>query len=175
MAILDSLAIFSRKQKVTETTYSERAMDLKALADYGVGRNAYIECICGGNFSKFLRVQLVGFADETYSAPVVVGDSGVIDKAELVAGHRFYVPFNITDKKYKIIALRYIPSTDAATNDSSATPSAGTAFTADGQYAPPPKVGADPAVVADTISAHLVLTPASQVEYDYANQDKRTV
>lgn len=174
MAILDSLAIFSRDQEVTEVTYSQRSMNLKALADYGVGRNAYIECICGGAFSKFLRVQLVGFTDDTLSDPIVISDSGVKDKAELVAGHIFYIPFSITDKKYKIICLRYIPSTDAATNDGSATPS-GEAFTITEGYAAPPKVGEDKAEKANTISAHLVLTPSSQVQYDYVNADKATV
>lgn len=175
MAIIDSLAIFSRDQEVTEVTYSERSMDLKTLADYGVGRNAYIECVCGGTFAKFLRVQLVGFADDTYTNPVVISDSGVKDKAELVAGHIFYIPFSITDKKYKVVALRYIPSDDAATNDGSSAPSAGSAFAITGEYAAPPKVGEEKAAKANTISAHLVLTPSSQVEYDYVNQDKATV
>lgn len=175
MAIIDSLAIFSRDQEVTEVTYSERAMDLKTLADYGVGRNAYIECVCGGNFAKFLRVQLVGFTDDTYTNPIVISDSGVQDKAELVAGHIFYVPFSITDKKYKLIALRYIPSDDAATNDGSSAPTGGTAFAITGEYAAPPKVGEEKVAKANTISAHLVLTPSSQVEYDYVNKDKATV
>ncbi len=173
MAILDSQAIFARDQVVTETTYSQRAMDLQALADYGVGANAYIECVVNGAFTKYLRVQLVGSATDDWADIIVISDSGVKDKAELVAGKVFYVPFTITDKKYKNICLRFIPSDDAASNDSSATPS-GTAYALDGAFAEPPKVGAEKAEVANSISCHLVLTPTTHVEYDTVNSDKIT-
>lgn len=173
MAILDSQAIFSRDQVIDAVTYSQRAMDLQALADYGVGQNAYIECVVNGAFTKYLRVQLVGSANDDWSDLIVISDSGVKDKSELVAGHVFYVPFSITDKKYKNICLRFIPSDDAASNDSSATPT-GEAFAIDGAYAEPPKVGAEKDEVANSISCHLVLTPTTHVEYDAVNSDKIT-
>lgn len=173
MAILDSQAIFSRDQVVEEVTYSQRAMDLQSLADYGIGAHAYIECVVNGAFTKYLRVQLVGSKTDDWADLIVISDSGVKDKDELVAGHVFYVPFNMTDKKYKNICLRFIPSDDAASNDGTATPT-GTAYALEGNYAEPPKVGLEKAEVPNSISCHLVLTPTTHVEYDYVNQDKIT-
>ena len=173
MAILDSQAIFSRDQVIDAVTYSQRAMDLQSLADYGVGANAYIECVVNGAFTKYLRVQLVGSASDDWADLIVISDSGVKDKSELVAGHVFYVPFTLTDKRYKNICLRFIPSDDAASNDSSATPE-GTAYALEDGYAAPPKVGVDKTEVANSISCHLVLTPTTHVEYDTVNEDKFT-
>ena len=103
MAIVDANVILSDKQVITDTTYSQRAIDFKSLADYGVGTNLYVACLTQGDFSTALRVQVLGCKDDTFTDPVVLGDSGVKQITELVFGSKFFIRINETGKKYRYL------------------------------------------------------------------------
>lgn len=172
MALVEASSILSYEQVITETTYSQRCIDLKALADYGVGRPLYFVFNVLGTFAKDLRAQVVGFTDDTLSDPVVIGDSGIHEQASLVAGESFCVTVNQVDKKYRIIALRFIPSSAG----SETTEVSGSGETPDvSNFAPPQKVGEVRADVANGITAFAALTVPTKLMYKYVNADKKTI
>lgn len=172
MALVEANTILSYEQEVTDTTYSQRYIDLHAQADYGVGRPLYFVFNILGTFTKDLRAQVVGFTDDTFSSPVVLADSGIHEQASLVAGEQFSVQVNQIDKKYKIIALRYIPST--AGSETADVSGSGTAPDV-ANFAPPQKVGEERAEVANGVTAFAAFTVPTKLLYKYVNADKATV
>lgn len=173
MALVEANTILSYEQEVTDTTYSQRYIDLHAQADYGVGRPLYFVFNILGTFTKDLRAQVVGFTDETLADPVVLADSGIHEMASLVAGEQFSVQVNQVDKKYKILALRYIPST---TGSAETTEVSGSGTAPDvTNFAPPQKVGEERAEVANGVTAFAAFTVPTKLLYKYVNADKATV
>lgn len=175
MAIIDSLNILSYRQVIGDVTYSDRAIDLQTSADYGVGRPVYVELVANGQHAKDLRAQVVGANKSDFSDCAAIADSGVIKAAKLVAGFSIDIEVPPTDKKYRYVAMRYIPS-DADTVNNPDTVVAGASGTdVDiSAYALPPKVGEEQEDLANGITAYFVLTPVSHVDYAHANDDKNT-
>ena len=174
MALVEASSILSYEQVVTDTTYSQRCIDLIAQADYGVGRPLYFVFNALGAFTKDLRAQVVAFTDETLSDPVVVADSGIHAKETLVAGESFTVQVNQVDKKYRILAIRYIPSADGTENSTVVGGGSGTSPDVS-NFAPPQKVGEKRPDVANGITAYAALTVPTKLMYKYVNADKRTI
>lgn len=173
MALVEANTILSYEQEITDTTYSQRYIDLHAQADYGVGRPLYFVFNILGTFAKDLRAQVVGFTDETLADPVVLADSGLHEKATLVAGAQFSVQVNQVDQKYKIIALRFIPSVEHSETFDVATSEGVTPDVSN--FAPPVKVGAENKEVANGVTAFAALTVPTKLLYKYVNADKATV
>lgn len=174
MALVEANTILSYEQEVTDTTYSQRYIDLKAQADYGVGRPLYFVFNILGAFTKDLRAQVVGFTDDSLSDPVVLADSGIHEQASLVAGVQFSVQVNQVDKKYKVIALRYIPSAAGTGEEHSSVSGDGTIPDVS-NFAPPVKVGEENKEIANGVTAFAALTVPTKLLYQYVNHDKATV
>lgn len=173
MAIVDSQTILSYRQVVTDVTYSQHGFDWGEKADYGVGEPIWLEVTIHGAFAKNLRCQLIGSDSKDFTNPVVLGDSGLYKKEELTAGKLISVQLVQTDKKYRYMCARYIPSAVGSAEDANATPSGDNACDCT-PLAPPPKVGEVPAELANGLSAHLALVAPTQVQYKYVNEDKDT-
>ena len=171
MAIVDANVILSDKQVITDTTYSQRAIDFKSLADYGVGTNLYVACLTQGNFSTALRVQVLGCKDDTFTDPVVLGDSGVKQITELVFGSKFFIRINETGKKYRYLLLRIIPTTQDGHYTETVTGNDKVDIT---NFAAPTKVLEGVTPIADALRAEIVDTAALGTVYGYANADKAT-
>ena len=171
MAIVDANVILSDKQVITDTTYSQRAIDFKSLADYGVGTNLYVACLTQGDFSTALRVQVLGCKDDTFTDPVVLGDSGVKQITELVFGSKFFIRINETGKKYRYLLLRIIPTTQDGKYTESVTGNDKVDIT---NFAAPTKVLEEVTPIADALRAEIVDTAALGTVYGYANADKAT-
>ena len=171
MAIVDANVILSDKQVITDTTYSQRAIDFKSLADYGVGTNLYVACLTQGNFSTALRVQVLGCKDDTFTDPVVLGDSGVKQITELVFGSKFFIRINETGKKYRYLLLRIIPTTQDGHYNETVTGNDKVDIT---NFAAPTKVLEGVTPIADALRAEIVDTAALGTVYGYANADKAT-
>lgn len=172
MAIVEARTILSYEQVVEETTYSQRYIDLKAQADYGVGRPLYFVFNVLGTFAKDLRAQIVGFTDDEFTDPVVLADSGIQESASLVEGTSFCVQLNQVDKKYKNICVRYIPSTGGT--ETTDVGSSGAEVPDVSNFAPPPKVGEETKAIANGITSFACLTVPTKVLYKYVNADKQT-
>ncbi len=173
MALIDSLTVLSSNQDVSATTLSERAIDMNALADQGLnGKPLYVHVIMKGAATKDLRVQVLGFQTPgTYTSPDVIADSGVYAAENLVHGALIQVAIPPVDRKYRVIALRYIPSDDNTAETTTIT--SGTTASAS-NYDAPPKVGASPVTAADTVDAFLSGSFVSSVAYQYANASLST-
>jgi len=173
MAIVDSNTILSKDQVLATVTYAQRAIDLQASADYGVGRDAFVKFLIKGNFTLDLRCQIVGSDSADFSNLKVISDSGVKEAAELLEGTQFFLRFNPTNLKYRYITIRYIPT--AAGTANTGTESVVGGDTPDvTNFAPPTPVGSVEANTADSIDAFIVLDGEFDAGYDYANSDKRT-
>ena len=171
MAIIDANVILCDKQVITDTTYSQRAIDFKALADYGVGVNRYVACSTQGDFSTALRVQVLGCKDDTFTDPVILGDSGVKKITELTFGSRFYIRINETGKKYRYLLLRIIPTTQDGHFTETVQGNDNVDIT---NFAAPTKVLEKVTPIADALRAEIVDTAALGTMYGYANADKAT-
>ena len=171
MAIIDANVILCDKQVITDTTYSQRAIDFKALADYGVGVNRYVACSTQGDFSTALRVQVLGCKDDTFTDPVILGDSGVKQITELTFGSRFYIRINETGKKYRYLLLRIIPTTQDGKFTETVSGNDKVDIT---NFALPTKVLEEVKPIADALRAEIVDTAALGTMYGYANADKAT-
>lgn len=171
MALVEASSILSYEQVVTETSYAQRCIDMKELGDYGVGHPYYFVVNVLGTFTKDLRVQIVGFTDDTFSDPMVLGDSGIHPKAELLEGESFAVQLNQVDRKYRFISLRYIPS-DAG---SETTEVSGSDVVDTTNFAPPQKVGEVRPAVPNGLTAFGALTIPTKLLYKYVNSDKATI
>ena len=164
MALVDYQTIFCDGQVISATTLSDRAVDLQALADYGKGKPWSVHCLIQGTHTYDLRVQVVGSTSPNFSDIVVVGDSGVIDKAKLVQGYDFFVDVGAVGKKYRFLALRFIPTIEGAETN---TISNGTQGVDNIPHVLP--VGAEPQAVANAIRAQIELLNNSNVDYPHAN------
>lgn len=164
MALVDYQTIFCDGQVITATTLSDRAVDLQSLADYGKGKTWSVHCLIQGTHTYDLRVQVVGSTSPNFSDIVVVGDSGVIDKAKLVQGYDFFVDVGAVGKKYRFLALRFIPTIEGAETN---TISNGTQGVDNIPHVLP--VGAVPQAVANAIRAQIELLNNSNVDYPHAN------
>ena len=158
MAIVDSQTILSYRQVVTDVTYSQHGFDWGERADYGVGNPIWLE---------------VTIDSKDFTNPIVLGDSGLYKKEELTAGKLISVQLVQTDKKYRYMCARYIPSAEGTAEDPNAVPTGSSACDCT-PLAPPPKVGDVPAELANGLSAHLALVAPTQVQYKYVNEDKDT-
>lgn len=170
MAIVDSETILSHRQVVTETTYAQRYIDMRALADYGVGHPIYFVFNILGAFSKDLRVIVFGSKDDNNSELVEIANSGIHPKAELVEGSSFFVTINQTDTKYKNILVMYVPS-DSGTES---TEVSGSDSVDVSNFAPPTKVGDEEETLANGVTAFAALSVPTKVFYPVKNQDKIT-
>lgn len=176
MALVDYQTIFCDGQVITATTYSDRSVDLQSLADYGKGKPWSVHCLIQGTHSNDLRVQVVGSTSPNFSDIVVVGDSGVIEKAKLVQGYDFYVDVGAVGKKYRYLALRFIPTIETTetvegeevtTSTATETVGEGSAGVDNIPHVLP--VGAEPQAVANAIRAQIELLNNSNVDYPHAN------
>lgn len=175
MAIIDSLNILSYRQVIGDVTYSDRAIDLQTSADYGVGRPLYVELVANGQHAKDLRAQVVGANKPDFSDCTAIADSGVIKAAKLVAGFSIDIEVPPTDRKYRYIAMRYIPSDADTVNNPDTVVSGASGTDVDiSAYALPPVVGAEQEDLPNGITAYVVVTPVSHVAYATANQDNNT-
>ena len=168
MSLIDSQSILEYRRAITKTCYSRHAMDFRACADYGLGQPLYLDVKIDGNHTKNLRVQLVGFN------PVVIADTGLHPSAELVEGKHLYAQIVQTDKKYRYIAARFIPSTDGTTESTDVDVSATYNPEELIKFSPVKKVGEDLPAVANGVSAYLVVNIPTDVEYPSVNADKIT-
>lgn len=167
MAIVDYQTIFCDKQVIEATSLSDRAIDLQALADYGMGRNWFVHVFIQGTHSNPLRVQVLGFTDNTFTNGVVVGDSDVYAAAKLVQGFNFTVPVNPKASKYRYLALRFVPTISGTETTEI---SSGTTATAGNMAVVPPVVGSVSAV-ANAVRAQLELLPIEDISYPHAGDD----
>lgn len=170
MAIVDSETIVSYRQVVTGNSYAQRSLDMRALADYGVGHPIYFVFNILGAFSHDLRVVIFGSKDDTNAELKEIANSGIHPKAELVEGSSFFVTINQTDTKYKNIVIMYIPSDDGT---ESTEISGGEAVDVS-NFAPPTPVGQEEETLANGITAFAALTVPTKVYYRVKNQDKIT-
>lgn len=172
MSIVDYQTILADKQVVTETTLSDRSVDLQSLADYGMGHRWSVHCLCQGAHEHDLRVQILGSATPTFEAVDVIGDSGVFSAASLTFGKEFYVDIVPTGKKYRYVAARFIPtiqSESGAVSSASETVVNGQAGT--GNVSPVPKVGDTVSPVANAIRAQIELINVQRLDYPHAVDD----
>ena len=172
MALVDYQTIFCDGQVITGTTYSDRAIDFQSLADYGKGKPWSVHCLVQGTHTYDLRVQVVGSQANNFSDVVVVGDSGVIDKAKLVQGYDFYIDVNAVGKKYRFLALRFIPTivTQVEGQDvATATETVGEGVAGVDNIPHVLKVGEVPSPVDNAIRAQIELLNNSNVDYPHAN------
>lgn len=172
MALVDYQTIFCDGQVISATTYSDRSVDLQSLADYGKGKPWSVHCLIQGTHTYDLRVQVVGSTSPNFSDIVVVGDSGVIAKAKLVQGYDFYVDVGAVGKKYRYLALRFIPTIETEVEGETVTTAtetvgAGSAGVDNIPHVLP--VGAVPQAVANAIRAQIELLNNSNVDYPHAN------
>lgn len=171
--IKDALFSLSYQQDVQAVTNSQRCVDFQSLADYGVGRPWYIVVQCCGAISKDLRVQIIGSEDNTFSTVTTIADSGVIPTASLVQGYEFKIQVPQVDKKYRFLALRYIPSESGVGSTGAETPS-GSGFVLTGIFDPMKKVGEEQKAVDNAVSAFATPNVGTDVDYPQANADKIT-
>ena len=164
MALVDYQTIFCDGQVISATTYSDRSVDLQSLADYGKGKPWSVHCLIQGTHTYDLRVQVVGSTSPNFSDIVVVGDSGVIEKAKLVQGYDFFVDVGAVGKKYRYLALRFIPTIETTATE---TVGEGSAGVDNIPHVLP--VGAVPQAVANAIRAQIELLNNSNVDYPHAN------
>ena len=174
MSLIDSQSILEYRRAITKTCYSRHAMDFRACADYGVGQPLYLDVKIDGNHTKNLRAQLVGFKDTTFTDPVVIADTGLHPSAELVEGKHLYAQIVQTDKKYRYIAVRFIPSADGDTESTDVDPKVTYDQKELCRFSPVKKVGEDLPAVANGVSAYLVVNIPTDVEYPTVNADKIT-
>lgn len=168
MAIVDANTVLSDKQVLDGTTYSQQAIDFQTLADYGTGQNLYVHFIAQGAHDKDLRIQVLGLREIGDATPIILGDSGVIKKSELVLGGDGYVRVNESRKKWRYLVLRYIP-TDSG---SGAETIVGTDAPDMTDFNQPVKVGEEPKAIANAIRAQVEFVPVLGTVYPYANADK---
>ena len=173
MAIVDYQTILADKQVITETTLSDRSVDLQALADYGMGHRWAVHVLCQGAHANDLRVQVLGSDKPTFESVTVIGDSGVFSAAELTFGKEFYVDIVPTGKKYRYVALRFIPTIHSESQSGVETTSEtivnGQAGT--GNVSPVPKVGDTVTAVANAIRAQIELINVQHLDYPHAVDD----
>ena len=174
MSLIDSQSILEYRRAITKTCYSRHAMDFRACADYGLGQPLYLDVKIDGNHTKNLRAQLVGFKDTTFTDPVVIADTGLHPSAELVEGKHLYAQIVQTDKKYRYIAVRFIPSADGTTESTDVDVSATYNPEELIKFSPVKKVGEDLPAVANGVSAYLVANIPTDVEYPSVNKNKIT-
>lgn len=169
MAIVDAITVLSDKQVLDATTYSQRAIDFQTLADYGTGRDLYVHFIAQGTHAKDLRIQVLGLRTTDDATPIILGDSGVIPRAELVQGGDGYVRVSETRTKWRYLVLRYIP-TDKG--QGSETVVGGDKFECTCHFNEPVKVGETQAPIANAIRAQIEFVPVLGNVYPCANADK---
>ena len=169
MAIVDANTVLSDYQKITATTYSQRTIDFQTPADYGTGtQNLYVHFMAQGPHEKDLRIQILGLLTEDDASPLIIGDSGVIKKADLVAGSDGYIQVLPNKQKWRYLKLRYIPTTDGV----------GTEIVTGAEkpdltnFNQPRKVGEKPEVVVNAIRAQLESVAVLGTVYPFANEDK---
>lgn len=163
--MIDFQTIFSDQQVISATTLSDRAVDLQSLADYGIGRELFVNCVTQGTHANDLRIQILGSDTRAFSSVDVIGDSGVITATELNATKKFCIHVNPTGKKYRYICLRYIPTIEGSASETISDGTAGSAT-----VSAPPKVGDQITDVANSIRAYVGFVADFDVQYPYANQ-----
>nr|DAQ04771.1 MAG TPA: major capsid protein [Caudoviricetes sp.] len=169
MAIVDANTVLSDYQEITATTYSQRTIDFQTPADYGSGtQNLYVHFMAQGAHAKDLRIQILGLLTEDDATPLIIGDSGVIKKTDLVAGSDGYIQVLPNKQKWRYLKLRYIPTTDG-TGTETVTGSEKPDLT---NFNQPRKVGEEPKVVANAIRAQLESVAVLGTVYPFANEDK---
>ena len=171
--IKDALFTFSYQQDVTAVTNSQRSVDLQSMADYGVGRPWWIVVNCCGAISSNLRVQILGSEDDTFSTVSVIADSGILVSTSLVQGYEIKMQVPQTDKKYRYIALRYIPSTTEKPSTGTEAPT-GSGFTLSEVFDPVKEAGKIPAEVKNAVTAFASPNVSTSLDYPQANADKIT-
>lgn len=172
MALVDYQTIFCDGQVITATTFSDRAIDLQSLADYGKGKPWSVHCLIQGTHTNDLRVQVVGSTSQNFNNVVVVGDSGVIEKAKLVQGYDFFIDVQAVGKKYRFLALRFIPTIETEVEGETVTTATETVGEGSAGVDNIPhvlKVGAVPDPIANGIRAQIELLNNSNVDYPHAN------
>lgn len=170
MAIFDQNDILADKLVVTtKVKKAQKAKDFQGVTDFGMGNPIYVACYCQGDFTHDLRVQALGSTDGV-TWNILLADSGVVPKADLTFGKAFWFPINAVNKKYRFMTLRFIPSTNGVdvTDEDDSAPVIE-------NFGAPNKVGAEVAPIANAIRAQLETVRPTDVEYDYANDDKFTV
>lgn len=171
MALIDSRNIFCDKQVIADTTLSQRSLDLTGLSDHAVGINLYVHCLTQGDFSNDLRVQILGAEDNTFANPIVIGDSGVIQQANLVNGSDFFVQMLPVGEKYRFVCLRIIPTVNGVGSETvsgSDTPNVSA-------IAVVTPVGSEDTPIANALRAQIETVAAlGKPVYSYANADKAT-
>lgn len=169
MAIVDANTVLSDYQEITATTYSQRTIDFQTPADYGSGtQNLYVHFMAQGSHDKDLRIQVLGLLTEDDAQPLIIGDSGVIKKTDLVAGSDGYIQVLPNKQKWRYLKLRYIPTTD----DVGVTEVVGDDAPDLTNFNQPKKVGEEPKVVANAIRAQLETVAVLGTVYPFANGDK---
>lgn len=171
--IKDALFTFSYRQVLDAVSNSQRSVDLQTMADYGVGRPWWVVVQACGTFTKDLRIQIIGSEDKEFSTVVHIADSGVIPKASLVQGYEYKIQVPQVDRKYRFIALRYIPSETGTPSKGDETPS-GSEYTLDGVFDPVEVAGKVPEPLADGVTAFASINVATELDYPHANADKIT-
>lgn len=171
MAHVDARTILSDRQVIKGTTLSQRAVAYIDSGDQAFEREFYIGCYVQGDFTHDLRVQILGFNDAKFTGePVLVGDSGVIEKENLTFGSAFSVKANPTGKKYKYLAVRYIPTLDGVEvkDDTTDDP------TDNATFAIPTPITGKVEPLADSIRAQYERQFNGGAIYPFANEDKIT-
>ena len=165
--MIDYQTIFCDRQVISATTLSNRAVDLQALASYGVGRQLFVNCMPQGTHAHDLRVQILGSKTGDFATDaVVVGDSGVIPVNDLNANGHFFVGFNPIKDKYRYVALRFIPTIEGEASEEVTNGGNGSDVVPN-----VPEVGVVPADLANGIKAYIDFTPALDIVYPMARED----
>lgn len=111
MALLDSLDILSDKQVINNTCYSAYSRDLKVPMDWGQTETPrYIQLLAHGTHSHPLTVQVVGSNNQSHSDEFVICQTPEIPVAELKAGFKSFITLPPIGKKYRFLALKYLPT-----------------------------------------------------------------
>lgn len=176
MALIDSFTFLDHKHDVSETTYSQRLIDMKAMGDYGVGRPMFFVFTACGAFTKDLRAIVIGIESLSGTGTPVgvheIGNSGIHPAASLTAGEQFYVQVNQTDIKYRYLGVLYVPS-EAGTGTENKNVGDGVAVDVS-NFAPPPEVGVVESDVANAITTFIASDVPTHLTYKYKNADKIT-
>lgn len=164
--MIDYQTIFCDKQVIEGTTLSNRAVDLQSLADYAIGRDLYAQVLAQGTHSKDLRVQVLGSQTNTFADAVVIGDSGVVPVEEINEKKQFFVRFNPTGKKYRYVALRFIPTVNGVESGAES----GVVIGVD-EIPPVVEVGSDVTELNNAVKAMIAFVPNIDIIYPVARQD----
>lgn len=183
MALHDARNLLASNQVISATTLSQRYLDFNALADYGVGHlPIFLTTIIKGQFTHDLRIQLLATEEEDgdFSNPIVVADSGLTPADELYAGKVIPVLIPPTNKKYRAVCARFIPSRAESSEGAgdgvleTTDITGGTPYVVDSTFNPPAKVGDTNAEVADAVDCFLTSEMATDLYYPNANDGKAT-